>query len=69
MAKPRTRQSFYLNPPPAGKDELAEATLRAPTNDSGTFSHTSAISRIPTPALGPPLAPAKLVAKYTNMDL
>ena len=69
MAGPRAQRSPRRNPLPAGKDELAGAALGAPTNDNGTSSHTSAVSRVPTPAPAPPLAPAELVAKYTDADL
>ena len=69
MAGPRARRSPRRNPLPAGEDELAGAIPRAPTDDSGTPSHTLAMSRAPTPASAPPPAPAKLVAKYTNADL
>ena len=62
-------QSFWQNPPPAGKDELAEAASGAFTNDGGTFSHTSVVSSVPTPAPATPLASAELVAKYINADL
>ena len=69
MAGPRARRSPYLNPPAAGKDELARAALGAPINDSDIPSHTPAMSRIPNPAFPPPPALAKLVAKYTDADL
>ena len=69
MIGPYTCQSFCWNPPPADKDELAEAALEASTNNNGTFSHTSAMLHIPTLASALPLAPAKLVAKYTNANL
>ena len=73
MARPRIWQSpsrsFCRNPPPADKDELAGATSRAFTNDNGTLSHISAVSRIPTPAPVPLFAPAKLMAKYTSANL
>ena len=69
MARPRACQSFCQNSPPAGEDELAGAAPRAPTNNSSTSSHTSAMLYVPTSALDPPLAPVKVVAKYTNADL
>ena len=69
MAGPRTCRSPCRNPPPVSQDELAGAAPGALTNDSGTFSYTLAVSRVPTPAPAPPPAPAKLVAKYTNADL
>ena len=69
MARPCACRSFRRNSPPAGKYELVEAAPGAPTNDSGTLSHTPTISRVPTPAPALPLAPAELVAKYTNADL
>ena len=69
MAGTRARQSFCRNLPPAGKNELARAALKALTNDSGTPSYTPAVSRVPTPAPAPLLTPAKLVVKYTDADL
>ena len=69
MAGPRARRSPRRNPPPAGEDELAGAVPGAPTDDSGTPSHTPAMSRVPTPAPAPPPASAKLVAKYTDANL
>ena len=69
MARPRACRSACQNLPPVCKDELARAALRALTNDSGTFSHTSAVLYVPTPALVPPLALAKLVTKYTDANL
>ena len=70
MAAFRACRIPYGNPPPIGEDELAGvAPVAALTNDSGTFSHTPAVSYIPTFAPAPPLAPAELVAKYTNADL
>ena len=69
IARPYARRSPCRNPLPNGKNKMAGATLRASTNNSDTFCHTSAVSRISTPALAPPLASAKLVAKYTNADL
>ena len=49
-----------------GNDEFASA---APTKGSGTLSFTPVVSYIPTAALAPPLASAKLIAKYINVDL
>ena len=69
MTGPPTRQSPCRNLLSAGEDKIAGAALGAPTNDSGTPSHTPAVSRVPTPAPAPPLALAKLVAKYTDADL
>ena len=69
IAKPRTRQSPYWNLLSVGKDELTGAAPRAPTDDSGTLSHTPTISRIAAPTLLLLLAPVKLVAKYSNADL
>ena len=69
MARPCAWRNFCQNPPPAGKDELAEAARGAPTNDSGTLSHIPAVLHVSTPAPAPPLAPGKLVAKYTNTNL
>ena len=54
---------------PSSEDELAGAAPGALTDDSDTPSHTSTVSRVPTPALAPLLAPAKVVAKYTDADL
>lgn len=50
MAGPPTCRSPYQNPPPTGEDELAGGAQRAPTNDSGTSTPTSATSRAPTSA-------------------
>ena len=69
IAGPCSCQSPCWNPPPAGEDELAGTAPRAPTNNSGTLSHTLAMSRVPTDALAPPFAPAKLVAKYIDAEL
>ena len=70
MAATRACRSSCQNPLPTGKDELAGITSRAaPTDDNGTPSHPPAISHVSTPALVPPLVPAKLVAKYTDTDL
>ena len=69
MAGPHAQQSPCWNSPPTGEDELARDAPGAPTNDSGTPSHTLAVWRIPTPALAPLSAPAELVAKYTNVNL
>ena len=70
MAGPWARRSPCRNLPPTSKDKLARVALEAaPINDSGTSSHISTVSRIPTPAPALPLAPAKLVAKYTNANL
>ena len=69
MAKTHAWRSFCQNLVLASKDELAKAAPRAPTNDNGTPSHILAISRISTPVPAPLLAPAKLVAKYTNAEL
>ena len=69
MARPRARWSFRRNPPSAGEDELAGAAPGAPTDDNGTLSHTSNMSRVPTLAPALPPAPAELMAKYTNADL
>ena len=69
MAGPCAQQSPCWNPLLADEDELARAAPRAPSNDSGTLSHTPAMLRILTPAPALSLAPAKLVAKYTNTDL
>ena len=70
MAKPRACHSPCWNSPLTGNDELAGiAPGAAPTNDSGTRFHNLAVSRIPTPARAPFLAPAELVAKYTDANL
>ena len=69
MAGPYACRSSCRNPPPAGKDELAQATPRALTNDSGTSSYTFAVPYVPTPTPASSFAPAELVAKYTNADL
>ena len=69
MAGPHAWQNPCENPPPAGEDELAGAALGAFTSDNGTPSYIPAMSCIPTSVLAPPLALAKLVAKYTDADL
>ena len=69
MARPPAWQSFYQDLPLNGKDEFTGAAPKAFTNDNSTFSYTSAISRISTPALAPPFASAELVAKYINANL
>ena len=69
MAGPRTCRSPCWNPLPTGEDELAGAAPRAPTDDSGTLSHTLALSRVTTPVSTLPLTLAKLMAKYTDVDL
>ena len=69
MPGPCAYRSPCWNPLPALEDELAGAALGAPTDDSGTFSYTFAVSYISTLAPTLPLASAKLVAKYTNADL
>ena len=69
MVRPRAWGSLCWNPPPINKDELAGTDSKALINDSGTPSYTLAVSHVSTPASAPPLASAKLVAKYTNADL
>ena len=69
MAGTRTQRSSRQNPSPTGEDELTGAAPRALTNDSGTPSHTPAVSRVLIPAPAPSSAPAKLVDKYTNANL
>ena len=69
MAGPCTQQSLCWNSLPTGKDELAGAARRAPTNNNDTLSHNFAVLCIPTPAPALLLAPAKLVVKYTNANL
>ena len=69
MAGHRAQWSVCWNPLPASEDELAGAAPGALTNDNGTPFHISAMSCVLTPALAPLLAPAKLVAKYTNANL
>ena len=63
------QQSPCRNLPPTSEDKLAQTARRAPTNDSGTFSQTPAMSRVLIPVLAPLFAFAKLVTKYTNADV
>ena len=69
MAGPRAQRSPRRNSPPAGEDELVGAAPGAPIDDRSTFSHTPAVSRVPTSAPAPAAAPNELVAKYTDADL
>ena len=69
MARPYACRSPCQNFLPAGKDKLAETAPEAPTNNNGTSSHTPVVSRVPTLTPAPPLASAKLVAKYINTNL
>ena len=69
MAKPYASQSPCHNLLYIRKNKLAGATSRASTNDNAISPHTPAVSHISTFALTLFLAPAKLVAKYTNADL
>ena len=69
MAGPHACRSPCRNPLSASKDELAGAPPGVCINDSGTLSHTPAMSRIPTPASAFLFASAELVAKYTNANL
>ena len=71
MTEPRARRSPRRNPLSTGEDELARAIPEAPTNDSGTPSHTPAVSRVltPTPASAVASASIEAAAKYTDKDL
>ena len=69
MAGPRAWRSICRNPPLVGEDELAGAAPGALTNENRMPSHTPAVSRVLNTASAPPLAPAELVAKYTNADM
>ena len=69
MAEPCICPSLYQNPLLGSEDELTKAALETLTNDNCTLSHILAMSHIPISALALPLIPAKLVAKYTNVNL
>ena len=63
MAKLYAYWSLYWNPLPIGKDKLAKATLRVPTNGNKTFTHTPAISCALSPNTGLSLIFANSIAK------
>ena len=69
MAGPHICQNPCWNSLPAGENELTRAIPGAFINDSDIPSYTPIVSRTATLTPPPPLAPTKLVAKYTNADL
>ena len=71
MTGPWARHSLCQNLLPIDEDEFAGTTLRALNNNSGTASHTSAMSRVLTSARAPAVAPAptEVAKKYTDKDL
>ena len=66
MAGPCACQSFQQNLLSTSKDEFAGT---APIEGNSTPTPTFVISRIPTSVFPLTSAPAKLIARYTNMDL
>ena len=71
MAEPWACYSSCWNFLSTNENELARSTPWAPTNDTGTFSYTPAVSRDPTPAPAPVVVPAptEAVAKYIDKDV
>ena len=70
MARPYTRQSLYWNLLPAGENKPTRAAPSALLiNHNGILSHTFAMSHVSILALVLPFTFAKLVAKYTNVNL
>ena len=68
MAGPHAWQSFCQNPPSVSKNELAGVASEVPTNNSDTFSHTLAMSRILILAPASLPASANLTARYFEKD-
>ena len=68
MAGPCACQSFYQKPPFTGKNELAEAALKAFTNDSGIPTCTLTLSRILTLTPALPSALANLMVMHSKED-
>ena len=70
MAELCACRSLYCNSPLNGKDNFAGAALKlGSTNNNETFTHTSTMSRVFTPALALPPAPANSTARSFEKDV